>query len=177
MIKFFNKIIPEESPNLDYEDEIDIEAKKLISEIEQMNLNPIRAKNKNTYSVTNWNYEKTINIQESSFFTKYLLFVDLIFRVSNIYKYNYNTGFTQYLLTIYNLLTIKFSTSIDTKELVKIGATQSEYDIITLGIVGVWLINFILLVVLNNKYKLTKKIENNTLIHESERAGAVIFNY
>jgi len=130
--EFYEKVLPEEYDHL-AEDGV-VNVKKLIEEIDNLKLNPIYSKKNNEYSIANtW---VKINIQNSSIFTKFLLLVDLLFRVSNIYKYLYDTGYKSYLLTIYNLLTVKL-TNTNTKELL-FKSTQQELQSATLVVGGIW---------------------------------------
>ena len=103
----YDQIIPEEYADFVIE-EGNVNATKLHEIIEKLNINPVTAVKNSKYSVYKNNHKSKKNIQTSSLFTKFLLLVDLIMKVSNIYKYFYTTGYKAYLITIYNLLTIKF---------------------------------------------------------------------
>ena len=130
---FYKDLILEENEEIQ-EDGFNV--KRFNEVIEKLNLNPITARQKNTYSFVNNSDEKTLTIQYSSIFTKFLLFVDLIFRVSNIYKYVKRESFTPVLSTIYDLMTIKLINI--NYSLFLVQAKNNEIQYVNLIILAIW---------------------------------------
>ena len=105
-------------------------------EIEHLRLNPLKARKQNSYSFCQPNFEKSIHIQSSSFFTKFLILADLIFRISNVYKYIYKTAYKGIVVTLFNVFTIKLS-QIDMKDMLfKIDKSHLELSVAI--ITGLW---------------------------------------
>lgn len=108
--------------------------------------------------------ELSPNQLTSSYFTKLLMVIKILFQISLIYKYTYDLGTLKYFITIYRIIVLQFE--VENEYSTKVYQINSfTNSMIHIGIYGMWFLSFLYFIYFTSKNKLTISFTNNTLTY------------
>jgi hypothetical protein len=100
-------------------------------------------------------------VADSVYFTKFLIAMNLIFRVSYVYKYSFDLGYKKYFNTIFKILVLQL-VEFNSSENYLFTIPSETDQILFFSTVFIWLLSFIFFYILVRKYSVKRQIHLET---------------
>jgi hypothetical protein len=119
--------------------------------------------------------EQNINTDEiSNYFTKFLILINLLFRISYVNPFDFKLGYKKVILKIFEIFTIQLFDLDNKKSLFSVENIKEQ--IIFFVIFFIWLICFISLFIFMKRNKIKVTFENNRIKYSYPILLGVIYN-